>query len=227
MTNKHDDAAAELLIREVDEELRQDQAAQLWKKYGNVVIGGAVALVVAVAGWQGWNAWQANQRQDSSARYAAALDRAEAGKAQEASEALAALAADGTAGYRVLARLQQAGLALKGGDLERAATLYEAVAADGGVAGAYRDLARLKAAYLKLDGGDPAAIEAAVQPLAAESNPWRHSARELMALAALKRGDKVRAAELFGKLAEDSAAPQGLRSRAAEMLASLGGKASG
>lgn len=227
MTNKHDDAAAELLIREVDEELRQDQAAQLWKKYGNVVIGGAVALVLAVAGWQGWNAWQANQRQDSSARYAAALDQAGAGKAQEASEDLAALAADGTAGYRVLARLQQAGLALKGGDRERAVTLYEAVAADGGVDGAYRDLARLKAAYLKLDGGDPAAIEAAAQPLAAESNPWRHSARELLALAALKRGDRARAADLFGKLAADSAAPQGLRSRAAEMLDSLGGKASG
>lgn len=227
MSNKHDDAAADLLIKEVDEELRQDQATQLWKKYGNLVIGGAVAIVLAVAGWQGWNTWQAKQRQEASLRYAAALDQVAAGKARDAAEALARLAADGTAGYQVLARLQQAELAMAAGDQQRATELYDQVAADGAVDAVYRDLARLKAAYLKLDAGDAAAIEASVQPLAAESSAWRHSAREVLALAALKRGDKGRAAELFGRLAEDSAAPQGVRSRAAEMVASLGGKVSG
>lgn len=227
MSNKHDDAAADLLIKEVDEDLRQDQVHRLWKTYGNAIVGAAVALVLSVAAWQGWTAWQAKQSLAASERYTAALALAAEGKTEEASQMLAKVASEGTAGYRPLARLQQADLALAGGDAQRAVALYDTVAADGGVDAVYRDLARLKAAYLKLDLGEVAEVESGVQALASEASPWRHSAREILALAAFKRGDTAKAVELFGKLADDAVAPQGVRARAAEMLAAVGGKAAG
>ena len=39
---------ADLLIREVDEELKQEQLQAVWKKHGSLLVSGAVALVLAV-----------------------------------------------------------------------------------------------------------------------------------------------------------------------------------
>ena len=222
MTDKRDDAAADLLIREVDEDLRRDRLNSLWKRHGSAVIGGAVALVLSVAAWQAWNAWDLRQRRDSSARLDAATTLVEQGKADQAAEGLTQLSQDGTRGYRLLARLRLADLRQQQGDLPEAIRLYRALAEDGAADGAYRDMARIRLGYLELDSADPTALEAQIAPLAVESSPWRHSAREIQALLALRKGESGRAADLFARLAEDTAAPRDLRGRAAEMLAATG-----
>ncbi|KIL99867.1 hypothetical protein CCC_02656 [Paramagnetospirillum magnetotacticum MS-1] len=225
MTDKHEDAATDLLIKEVDEDLRQEELNRLWKKHGGLLSLAAVALVLAVAGWQAWQGWDAKQRQAASARYLETSSLIEQGKKDEAAEVLGKLSAEGPKGYRLLADLRRADMALQAGDAAGAAALYGKVAADTSVDKVYRDMAVIRAAYLTLDGGDFATMEKSVEPLAAEASPWRHSAREILALAALKRGETPRAAELFAKIAEDAAAPQGLRTRAAEMLAATGQRA--
>jgi hypothetical protein len=226
LTTKNDDASAELLIREVDEELRHEQLQALWKKHGNLAVGAALVLVLGVAGWQGWSTWQARERAQSGAGFSAAMQMLKAGKTDEAVAQLGKVTAEGTAGYQVLADLKLADLKLAAGDRDAAIALFERVANRAGD-DIYRDLARLKAAYLQLDAGDPATVSASVDKLAAESSPWRHSAREIQALAAAKRGDDAKAAELFRKIADDPAAPQGVRARAAEMLEAVGAKAKG
>jgi len=225
LTDKHDDAAADLLIKEVDEDLRQEELNKLWKKHGGLLTGAAVVLVLAVAGWQGWQGWEAKQRQAASSRYSETAVLVEQGKKDEAAEVLGKLVAEGPKGYRLLAELRRADMLQQAGDFAGAAALYGKVAADGSVDKVYRDMSAIRAAYLVLDSGDAAAIEKSVEPLAAEASSWRHSAREILALVALKRGDAPRAAELFAKIAEDAAAPQGLRTRAAEMLAATGQRA--
>jgi hypothetical protein len=225
LSDKHDDATADLLIKEVDEDLRHEQLEQMWKKYGSLLVTAAVALVLGVAGWQAWRAWDTKQRQASSLHYYEATQLADNGRRDQALAALAKLSADGTKGYRLLADMKRAALEEDNGDLAGAAAIYHSVATAGGVDQAYRDLALLKASYLDLDTADPAAVEKAIAPLAEEASPWRYSAREVMALAALKRGDTAAAAESFRKLADDIAAPQGVRARAAEMLATLPPKA--
>lgn len=226
MTTKNDDASAELLIREVDEELRHEQFEQLWKKHGNLVAGAVLALVLSVAGWQGWNAWQAKQRAEAGGQFTAAMQALQQGNRDDAVAQLGKVAAEGTAGYQILADFKLADVKLAAGERDAAIALFERIAAGSGD-DIYRDMARLKAAYLKLDSADPSAVEASVAPLAAESSPWRHSAREIQAVAAVKRGDQARAAELFRKIADDPAAPQGVRARAAEMLAASAPKAKG
>ncbi|CAA7619798.1 tetratricopeptide repeat protein [Magnetospirillum sp. UT-4] len=222
MSSKHDDAATDLLIREVDEDLRQERMEKLWKRYGSLFIAGAVALVLSVAGWQGFNTWQTRERQAAGAHFAEAAKLVEEGKRDAARPILAKLAADGSGGYRALAEFKLGDLAAEAGDTAAALASYDKVAAM--AAGEpHGDLAVLKAAYLRLDGAEPAMVEKAVEKLAAESSPWRHSAREILALAALKRGDAAKAADWFAKVADDPAAPQGVRARAAEMLAATKG----
>lgn len=225
MTTKNDDAAAELLIREVDEELKQEQLQVLWKKHGNLLVAAVTALVLGVAGWQAWKAWDTSQRAKAGDAFSAAMASLQQGKRDEALAQLGKVATEGTAGYQVLADFKLADLKLASGDREGAIALFERVAVGKGDE-IYRDMARLKVAYLQLDGGDPAAVSASVAQLAVETSPWRHSAREIQALAAVKAGDVAAAEELFRKLADDPAAPQGVRARAAEML-NAGGKAKG
>ncbi len=226
MTTKNDDASADLMIREVDEELRQEKLQLLWRHYGGLAVAVAVAVVLSVAGWQAWNAWQAKQRQTFGAVFTQASEMLSQGRHDEATAAFSKLSVEGSAGYKVLADLRLADLKLGAGDRDGAIALYERVA-ESSAEGAYRDLARLKAAYLKVDSADAAALEQSVGPLAVESGAWRHSAREILALAALKRGDQAKAAEWLRKIADDPVAPQGVRARATELLAAVAGKAKG
>jgi hypothetical protein len=216
------DAAADLLIKEVDEDLRQEQLASLWRRHGPLLAGVAVAVILGVAAWQGWRAWDGQQRRESSQRFHDIAAQLEQGKRDEAIEELTRLAGNGTHGYRLLANLRLADLRQQQGDSAAAAAIYLAVAADGSVDQPYRDMAAIRAAYLTLDSADPAQLDKSMVSLAVESSSWRHSAREIQALASLRRGDKARAAELFARLAEDGAAPEGMRARAAEMLAVTG-----
>ena len=111
--NPDQDPEQDLIFKEVDEELRKDKHAELWAKYGNLVIGAAALLVLAVAGFQGWKAYDINKRSAESALFASALRALESDQTNEASGLLAKLASEGSAGYAVLARLNQASLMVK------------------------------------------------------------------------------------------------------------------
>ena len=216
------------LFREIDEELREERYAQLWKRYGNYIVGGAIALVVTVAGYQIWVHQAREARYEAGERFAQAVALAETDPAA-AREAFRALALEG-GGYAVLAGLRQAGLAAEAGDWAGAIAAYTSVGAatDDPL---YRDLAALLAVVREMNAPladtDPTALAARLQPLTAEDNPWRFTARELVAVLALQAGDRVRAGELFGELAVDPLAPPGLRARAAELQAVTGGPAVG
>jgi hypothetical protein len=218
------DNIADPLLKEIDEELRHERLAKLWQRFGNWVIGAALAVVVVVAGHQGWKNYQASQRAQASARYTAAVRLAAENNAAEAEKAFAQLAPSAPAGYAMLARFREAALAAKQGDSLRAASLYRRLAADGGLDNSYRDLALLLAAFAVADSAEPAALRAEIARLAAADSPWRHLARELSALLSLRAGDRDGAREEFRRLAEDAAAPAPLKARAGEIAAALGKK---
>ena len=214
------DPVQDSLFREIEEDLRQEHWAKLWKRYGNYVVGAVVALVLSVAGYQGWRAYDIATRQSDGERFAAALALAGDKQTQAAAEAFAGLAADATAGYALLARFQEAALLAKRG--EPAAAAYADLAQDPGVDAVYRDLAVILGAFHEMNGPGAGDLSARLAPLTADGNPWRHSAKELTAVLAARAGDRTKARALFTALAADATAPQGIRARAGEMLAILG-----
>lgn len=210
------------IFREIDEELRQERVAQLWKRYGTYVIAGAIVVVLAVAGFVAWRGYETSQRESSSAAYSAALNTLEAGDPAVAAEEFRAIAESGSGGYSMLARLQQAEALRRAGDIEGAIAAYEAAANDGGADPVFRDLAVILRGAATLDSADPEALRRSLEPLAAEDNAWRHSARELLALLALREGQVESARDRLTQLADDPEAPANVRARAAELLAGLG-----
>ena len=200
-------------IREVDEEYRREQIAALWRRYGALIVALAVLVVAGVAGWRFYETRREQQAQAASARYEEALQLARDGKASEAESALSGLTGEGPDGYRLVARFR---LAAETGRREASdgAKAFEAIAGDAAVPGTLQDLARLRAAVLRLDMAE-AADEAVrgLERLAAPSNPWRHTAREMLGLSLLKRGDVEGAGKWFDQIAADRETPAGLRSR--------------
>lgn len=210
------------IFKEVDEDLRRERYLKLWRKYGKYVIAGAVAVVVATASYVAWQEYRKSQMLEQSTRFAQALDLAQEGRTAEAAAAFANLAADASADFTALARLQEAALKAKSGDVAVAVQIYGRLANDNGVDRAFRDLAVILGALHTVDSADPAALVERLAPLTAENSPWRHSALELTALAVERLGDRTRAGEIFARLAGDPDAPLALRMRAAEMLAAFG-----
>jgi hypothetical protein len=199
-------------FREVDEEYRRDQIAQIWQRYNGLIVGLAVLLVAAVGGWRYWQHVERTQAEATSARYEDAVRLAREGKSEDAEKALEAVARDAAGGYRLLSRFRLAA-ELGKTNAEDGAKAFDALAADGSVPGTWQDLARLRAAYLRIDNADPAAIRPQLERLAAPTNPWRHSARELLGLSGLKSGDYDFAGRWFDQIAADRETPQGLRQR--------------
>lgn len=204
-------------FREVDQELRQDQAKALWDRYGAAVVAAAIAVVLGTAAFVGWDYWSQSRADRSGDAYLQALSLAHDGKTDEAKAALAALEADGYGAYPVLARMRAATLADEAGDHAGAVAGFDSVAADGAVPVSIREMARLRAGLLLVDHGSYADVASRVETLTAETNPLRHTAREALGLSAWKEGRTADAATLFDQIANDDAAPRNARQRASLM----------
>jgi hypothetical protein len=200
-------------IREVDEEYRRDRIAQIWTRYNGVIIGLLILFVAGVGGWRYWEYAQESRAQADAVRYddALRLTRAE-DKDKEAQAAFEALAKDANGGYSLLARFRLAA-DLGKQDAQNGASAYDALANDGKVPSLWQDLARLRAAWLRSDTADPASLRPILERMATPTNPWRHSARELLGLSGLKTGDLEFAGRWFDQIAADRETPAGLRQR--------------
>lgn len=209
------------LLREIDDDLRQEKYAKLWKRYGVHVIAAAFLLVASVAGYQWWRQYDINTREALGERFAGAMEKARDDGPAEATKDFSTLAREG-GGYSVLARLQEAALLAAAKNRAAAAAVYRELADDSGVDAVYRDLAVVLGVLQDMEGGDSINLTLRLAPLTADANPWRHSARELSAVLAFSSGDREKAVELFTGLSQDASAPQGIRARAGEMLAAIG-----
>ena len=204
-------------IREVNEELRKDQAKALWDRYGPAALVLAVLAVLATGLWVAWDYWAETRANRSGDAFSQALQLANEGKHDEALGALQALEADGYGAYPILARMRAATVLAAKGDAAGAVASFDAVAADGSIPSALRDVARLRAAFLLVDSGSYDDVAARVETLTADTNAFRHSAREALGLAAWKEGRAADALSLFQQIAADDAAPRDSRERATMM----------
>ncbi|MGQ0663187.1 MAG: tetratricopeptide repeat protein [Pseudomonadota bacterium] len=211
------------LFEEVDEDLRRERALKLWKQYGNYVIGGALAVVVGTGAYVAWRDYERKRMAAEGERFVAAADLAAAGDTERALAAFAHIARQGAAGYATLARLREAGLKARHGDAAGGLAIYLSIAADERAGAEFRDAATMLAALSAADGAGGPELERRLAALSASTSPWRHTALEIAAVVAAKNGDGAKARELYAKIADDPAAPLGLRARAAEMIQALGG----
>lgn len=210
------------IFQEVDEEVRHERYKQLWKKHGWVVVVAAVALIVGVGGYEAWNAYRQDRQLEEAARYGEAMGTIQNGNLEAGVEAMSRLAEDGSYGYAQLAAFEAARAQIEAGRTEQGVAAYRAIAGSADYDDSLRDLARLLAVMHGIGLGDPAGLQDEIAPLTEAGNPFRPAALELSALLALEQGDRATARQRYAAIADDTAAPQGYRTRATQMLATLG-----
>lgn len=213
-------------IREVDEELRSEQFQTFWKKYGKLVIGAAVAIVVVTGGYRYYEYYSFNQAASAGDAFMEAVELAQDGKTDEAIAAFAALETSDAQSYQVLALMRGASELAKSGDTAGAIAKFDAIANNAGAEENLRSIARIRAALLLVDSGTVADVEQRVSPLSAPGAPYRASAREALGLAYYKAGDLENAFKQFNSLVDDGDTPQALLQRTRimmDLIASKGG----
>jgi hypothetical protein len=210
------------IFDEVDEEVRREQFKKLWDRYGNLIVALAVLIVAAVAGWRGYQYWQDKKAAEAGAQFIAAALLSEQGKHDEAEKAFARVATDGTAGYRVLARLREAA-ELSTRDPKAAIAVYDDIAANASTRQPLKDFAAVRAAMLLVDSAPLADITRRLEPISGADAPFRHSARELLAFAAWKAGDTTAMRKWTALIRADQETPSAVRQRV-EVLMSLTGE---
>lgn len=218
------DHLEDALIREVNDDLREEQMKKLWQSYGAYVVAAAVLVVAIVAGYQGWKHYTTTTRLEEGERYTQALSLVRDGDSAGAIQALGQLGQDAASGYGVMAKFRQAALMAESGDIQGAGALYADIARTNASDLSISGLANVLGAMVEIGAGgyDPAAMRLRLQPLSGEEHPFRHSARELTALVELEAGNAQGAADILKQLATDNTAPQGIAKRARELLQGMG-----
>ncbi|MEO7409927.1 MAG: tetratricopeptide repeat protein [Sphingomicrobium sp.] len=218
------DSSSDAFVREVDEDLRRDQAQAFAKRYGTIIVGAILLFLAAVGGWLYWQDRQSNVAAADSETLTTALASLDSGPGAAAAvgPTLDKLTKSPSEGIATEARLAQAAVALGAGNRASAIAIYRSIAEDSGLAAPFRDLASVRLTSLEFDTIKPEAVIARLEPLAKPGNPWFGSAGELTAMAMLKQGRKADAGRLFGAIAADAQVPESIRSRAVQIAGTLG-----
>ena len=213
---------AESFVREVDENLRRDQAEQFLRKNLALIIGGALLVLAAIAGWFYWQDRQAKQAAADVEALNAVMNDLGGGNQASAPKRLETLVQSSSEGVATQAKLTQAAMLLDQNKKAEAVAIYKSIAEDSGLAQPYRDLATIRQTALEFDTLKPEQVIARLEPMTKAGNPWFGSAGEMTAMAMLKQNRTSEAGRMFAAIAADRQVPGTIRSRAVQIAGTLG-----
>lgn len=218
--------SSDTFLREVDENLRRDQARDFAQRYGKWVAAAVALFLAAVAGWLYWQNQQREKAAERSVELSQVFTDIGAGRNQTVPQRLDRIAENGGDVTRATALFTSAALALEQNDRKKAIATFRSIEEDEGLPDSYRDLARIRVTSLEFDSIKPEQVIARMEPLSKAGNPWFGSAGELTAMAYLKQGKNAEAGRLFAAIAADRQVPESIRSRAVQIAGTLGVDAS-
>ena len=214
-------------IKELEEDIKEEQLVNLWKKYGKYIIGAAVGIVVMAGAVPAYKSYQASQDLQAAATYKKALRFVETNQQEKAIELFDELI-NGHKGYGTLASLQKAALltdiAMDKGQItlvDEARAIYQKIAAQNPKDPSLRGLATVLEAYRAIALGEGGNWVSQLEPLTAPGQPWSHLAQEALALYDMKQGRAVEAAQRLVKSLQDRSGSTASKQRSMLVLAAL------
>lgn len=207
-------------ISEVSEEVRRDRMFALWRKYGPIVIGVVIAIILAAGAKTYFDSQEKAAARDAGGALIAASD----GDLSAQAVALAALAEDTDhEGGRMVAELRAAGALAANGEAAAAAEVYDRIAAAASSDPLLQDFATYRSLTLRGATMDPAAFADALSPIANGNGAFRLLAMEARGLALIRAGEQAAGEDELRAAYGDEAAPQALRQRIEAIMTAIGG----
>ena len=189
------------VFREVDEELRQEQMVQLWKKHGPLILTLVVLSIVLTGAWVFYQRWDLQQQIDQTANLSELIQTVQVDNTPENRKRLAAFAAEARPGIGTLANLHEAAAHLRAEEKQTAIAIYDGLAANPEKDRVFRDLATVLSVMNQVDEADPEALRARLDPLLTAGSAWESMAAELSGLLAVRQGQPEDATKLFERAA--------------------------
>lgn len=198
-------------FKELEEDIREERIIVLWRKYGHYIIGFALAIVIGTAGYTVWKYLKHKSRIQAHISFSEAVNLVMQGKKEDALKAFHAVAKEG-GGYGKLAQLYEAAL------LPNSEDLYTKISQENAGDPGLENLPKILKAAHALGKSE---VMAALEPLTAPHNAWAPLSLELLALADLKKGDEVKAAERYIRVLKDPSITSSEQLRARMMLSQI------
>ncbi len=223
MKKEFDTDEQEAFIREVSEEVKNDNLKQLWEKYGIYIILLVVLSIVGAVSFEGFKNWQRKRGETWSDTYAYALSLENQGKYDESLEVLEEMEQTGGNIYSNIAKLQTANILFEQGKDTEAVDILEEIVEDKSINKKLRDVSAIKLASYKIDSGSREEIDALLKPLIEENGSWTNIAKEMTAMAAIRDGNIEEGKAIYTELLNTPNLPDALKMRVQDMLSVLDG----
>ncbi len=201
------------LFNEVDEELRGEQAASLFRRVVPWVTGALAVVLLGYLGFWADTSYQDRNQAAASLAYQKGVDALEQGDNAGALTNFQAAVKPGAPGFKTLALMQEGDLRQGAGKPDEAAKFYDEAGASAPNA-VLGDLAKLKAALALLDTTPLPQLRTRLTPLAAAKRPYAAFAQEALAMAELMAGKTDDAHRDLSVLQVSLGAPEDMRQRA-------------
>lgn len=208
-------------IREVTEELKNDNLKLLWKKYGLYITIGIVILLTAAVSFETIKSWRIKQHQSWSDTYAYALALQNQGRFTESLEVLDKIEKSGNNIYADIAKMQSANIMFEQGRTDDALAILEEIVKSRDVNEKIKDMAIIKLASYKLDSAPAEEVANLLNPLIKKNNSWNNIAKEMMAMLAIREGNIEQAKTLYNEILNSGKLNEGLQSRVKDMVSIL------
>lgn len=215
LQNKIDNDA---LLREVVDDVKNDQLQQIWDKYGLFIIIGIALILTAAVSFESFKGWQTRKAQELSNAYSVALSLQSQGRLDESLEIYNMLAEKATGIYADIAKIQIANVYLEQQRQDDAEVVLQALIDDKSASPQIKDIASLKLASYKLDDNAPAEeIIGLLTPLLKDEG-GSDIARDLAAMLYIRENNPSQAKAEYEKIASSETASDDLKTRALDMI---------
>jgi hypothetical protein len=195
---------------EVDEALKQEKLENLWKKYGGLVIGAIIALILGTATNAGYQSWKTSHDTKQTNIF---LSAEKAGNATTEELVSAADQIDG--GLKTLTMIRAASTALENGDKDKAASLFAQISQNDQAEPNFRALATYMTVHTSSEMNDEQKIASLSAIAKDQKNPWNLYAKlDLALLLGGQKNDFAQAHTYLKEISDEEKAPKTLRQKA-------------
>ncbi|MBR3501947.1 MAG: tetratricopeptide repeat protein [Alphaproteobacteria bacterium] len=206
-------------IREVDEDVKNDNFKVLWNKYGTYIVAFVVIAVTAAVCFDRIRMWKIEQNQIRTENYMAAAQLRE-----NPDETIAALQKINTETKGLLsdfAKLQIANVQLVQEKTDEALATLQSIADDKDADRSVKNIALIKLVSYKVDTMSRSELETLLQPVLNDNNSWTPIAQDLLAISAIREGDIETAKQLYENILKNKDLPEGFKTKIQDMLTSI------
>lgn len=222
MKNKiKNEIETDVLLREVADDVKNDQLRQIWDKYGIFIIIGVAFVLTLTISYESIKNWQIKRQQEVSNAYSVALSLQNQGRLDESLEVYNQLADSSSDIYADISKLRIASIYMEQDKINDALNVLDLLSKQGNVP-QMRDVASLKLAAYKLDHKAPAEeIVDLLRPLIERASS-SSLAQELLAMLYVRENDITKALVEYEKIIYSDNAAESMKTRAQDMINILG-----